>query len=277
MEENHDWSGEAGNSKENFVPDSLVRLPVGIVKDGQLYREIVVEQMCGIDDHNIAEKNPGDNGSVATSLVLCRCIQEVPGLLPQKKNPEAMFDRQLARAMTNPDRDYALARIYMMSKRNEAVMAGKCDRCSKVWEEDVLLSNLPVTMWDDDAPREFEVTLETGFRELVGNESVFHKDCVMRFPTGAESELAGKIKSEPAALDALIASCITKAGSLSQVDQEMAKRLTSTDRQEIVLAAQVNLPGLRQWKDVTCSCGGNVEMKLDLTSFLSERRRQMKK
>lgn len=277
MNEPQDWSGEAGSSSEKFEADELVRLPIGILKDDELYREVVVEQMCGIDDHNISTKNPGDNGNIATSLVLCRCIQEVPGLLTRKQDPEKMFDRALARNMTNPDRDYILARIYMMGGRNEAVMAGKCSRCEEMWEEDVRLSELPVIEWPEDKPREIEFTLETGFRVVEKGVKTYHKDGAMKIPMGKEAELVGKIRNPAAALDAMIASSVVRVGDLTSVDQSMAKRLTSTDRQLFILTAQQELPGLRQWKDIECNCGGNVELRLDLTSFLDARRRKTKK
>jgi hypothetical protein len=277
MSELNDWSGEAGQELEGQEISDHVILPVGIKKDGQLYRELYIEQMCGIDDHNIASKARNKNGSVAVSLVLCRCIQEIPGLLARKTNSEKMFDRALARAMCVPDRDYVLSRIYMLSGQDDAIMAGECQRCERAWEEDVKLSELPIIAWNEDKPWEISFKLNRGFAVNEGGETIFHKEGNLRFPTGKDVETLGNISNMAEAVDAIVAACITKVGDLSSVDQEMVKRLTSLDRQELMTSIQNDLPGMRQWKEVRCQCGATVEVRLDLSSFLNVRRRKTKK
>lgn len=279
MNDPQDWSGEAGHdsSATEEVSDFLT-LPVGIKKDGNLYRELYIDKMRGVDDHNIASNKVQNNGSVATSLVLCRCIQEVPGLLQRKLNSTKMFDRALARNMCNPDRDYVLSRIYMLSNRDSAVMAGECTRCTRVWEEEVFLSQLPVITWPDDKPWEIPFQLEDGFcvRGKDGEET-YHKEGVLRFPMGKDAEGIGNIKNLAAAVDSMIAACVIKVGEITSVDTSMAYDLTSTDRQLLMVTVQRELPGLRQWKEIQCRCGATVELKLDLASFLDVRRRKMKK
>jgi len=280
MNDPQDWSGEAGRdpNTENAASD-FVELPVGIKKDGVLYRELYIDKMRGVDDHNIAAKNAGNNGSVATSLVLCRCIQEIPGLLQRKLDSTKMFDRALPRNICNPDRDYILSRIYMLSNRNDAIMAGECSRCGRVWEEEVRLSELPVIRWEEDKPWEFPFELEDEGFVIRNSDGVVehHKSGMMRFPMGKDAEIIGKISNMADAVDSMIAACVSKVGDLSSVDTSMAHALTSTDRQILMATVQQELPGLRQWKEIKCTCGSPVELKLDLASFLDVRRRKMKK
>lgn len=271
------WEGEAGSTETEEAPDDHVVLPVGLLKNGVNYRDVYVEEMCGIDQHLVSSKKAGNNGATAVSLVLCRCIQEIEGLLDKKQNPEKMFDRGLPRALCVPDRDYLLTRIFMLSGRNEALMAGECPRCRRVWEESVLLSKLPVIPWPEDSPREVEFKLEIGFRESVSGSYVYHKDGALRFPAGKDQEMAGGLDTPAAVLDAMVASCVVRVGTLTSVDQEMAKRLKTRDRDILMEVIQRGFPGIRQWKDVTCQCGCEYTITLDLSSFFGGRRRIMKK
>jgi hypothetical protein len=275
MKDPQDWSGEAGQSTE-YIPDDHIRLPVGIPKDGQRYRNVVIEELSGIDDHLISSKQASNNGAIATSLVLCRCIQEVEGLLERKQNPEKQFDRALARNMTQVDRDFILSRIYMLSGNNDVTMTNKCPRCGAVWEEFVRLSDLEVIEWSDDEPLEIPFELEIGSPETVDGELIYHKEGILRFPLGKDSELIAKLGNTAAMVDSTIAACTRKLGTLEVMDQERAKRLKSRDRQKIMLTIQQDLPGLRQWKTITCDCNRDFEIVCDLTSFFDERRRKTK-
>lgn len=277
MSDPHDWSGEAGGSEEN-TPDEHVVLPVGIKKDGELYKELFIEQMSGVDDHNIATK-AGGNGAKSVTYVLARCIQEVPGLLARKQNPEKLFDLALARAMSIPDRDYVLSRIYMLGGRNDSILAGECPRCERIYEENVLLTDLPVIPWPEDDPWEIPFTLEVGSPEEPegGGATIYHKEGVIRFPTGKDIEYLAQIKNPAQMVDATLAACITQLGTLTSLDQERMKRLKSQDRQLLMTTVQRELPGFRQWKEVQCTCGRDYDVKIDLTAFLGGRRKTTKR
>jgi len=271
-----DWSGEAGNPPEDFVASEHVRLPVGIRKEGTVYRDVYIDEMCGIDDHLIASKEAQNNGAIATSLVLMRCIQEIDGLLERKKNTEKKFDRALVRKMTQVDRDYLLSRIYMLGGSNDVVMAGKCPRCGSVWEETAFLSQLKVIEWPDDKELELPFELIRGVYDNSDGVGVYHKEGTIRFPTGADSELIGKLGNSAEMVDSTIAACVTKIGTLDHIDTEMAKRMKTRDRQKLMVTIQQDLPGLRQWKTVKCDCNREFEIVCDLTAFFDERRRQTK-
>jgi len=272
------WLGEAGETEDkSFVPSDQVTLPVGVIKDGQNYRNLVIDEMSGIDDHLVSGKKSGNNGAKALSLVICRSTQEVEGLLPRKQDSEKLFDREFARRMTQPDRDYLITRIFMLSGNNHAIMAGRCPRCGDVWEESVLLSDLPVVSWPEDKPRELDFELEVGFKEMKNGKAVFHKKGKIRFPTGKEQELTGQMDDQASIMDAMIAACVTKVGTLEHIDQEQAKRLKRRDRELLMSVIQNELPGLKQWKDVRCNCGNTLQITLDLASFFGGRRRRMKK
>jgi len=257
---------------EEYEPDENVRLPVGIPVDGQRYRNVLIEEMSGIDDHLVSSKKSGNNGAKAMTLVLSRCMQAVEGYLEQKKDPEKMFDRNIPRIMTQPDRDFLITRIHMLAERDEGIMAGECPRCQRVWEEPVKLSKLPVVEWPDDKPLEIEFELEKGSLEIVKGQRVYHKKGVLRFPTGKEQELVAQLSTVAEATDSMLAACITKLGTLENVDTEVVKRFKTRDRKKLMTIIQRELPGIRQWKSVKCQCGREFDIVLDLAAFFEGRR-----
>lgn len=260
-------------STDNCELSDTLRLPVGLDIEGTRYRTVVIDEMSGVDDHNIASKKAGNNGAKAVTLILCRCIQEVEGHLQRKDNPEKMFDRSLARKLTIVDRDFILSRIFQLGGDTEALMAGQCPRCSSVWEEEVPFSSLPVVEWPDDEPLEIPFRLPAGLRVVEKGVVKIYKEGIVRFPTGKIQELVGDIGDNgAAAFDALFSSTIKKLGDLDSVDQDMVKSLKSRDRRYLQQHMQASLPGLRQHKQVKCSCGCKFDITVDLAAFFDGRR-----
>lgn len=275
-----DWEVDTDmeTGEPEYVPEDTVELPVGIRKDGEVYRTVVIDELGGIDDHLVASPKARGNGAKAMSLVLCRSVQEVPGLLRAKQNPDKLFNIEFARAMTEIDRTFLTTRIFMLSGRNASAYVGMCRHCKTMHNEPVYLSNIPVVQWPDDKPTEIPFKLRTGFRErLDTGEYAYHKEGVLQFPTGKIAELLGSITNEAEATDSLFAACIRSVGSYGRIDTTMAKALKRTDREELMYSLSESLPGIRQGKWITCTCGMDVELNLDLVSFFDARRRRMKK
>jgi len=251
-----------------------VRLPVGILDGDIRYRDVTIEEMSGIDDHLVSGKKSGNNGAKALSLVLCRCVQEVEGMHQYKfkSDPEKLFDLELARKMCQPDRDFLVTRIHMLADNDEGVLAGECPRCNRIWEEDVDLRKMDVYEWPDGEPLQLEFELDVGYVEREGGKKIYHKRGVMRFPTGKEQELVGKMDDESDIIDAMLASCIIELGTLEAVSQEIVKRFKSRDRRKLMTIIARGLPGLRQWKTVECRCGREFDIKLDVSAFFEGRR-----
>jgi len=270
------WEGEAGEKEsEDFAPSDHIELPVGVMKDGTNYRNFVIDEMTGIDDHNVAKKSE-NNGSKAMSLVICRTTQEVDGLLKRKQNSEKMFDRELARSMAQPDRDFLITRIFMLSGRDDTFMSGECPRCQRITEKAIKLSKLPVMSWDDDKPREISFDLDIGVETREKGKPVFYKKGVLRFPTGKEQELTGKMENAAEVFDSMFTAC-AKFEGLDSLDTSMVMRMKRRDRDAITEVLKYGLPGIRQWEDVECQCGCEFEIRLDLASFFVGRRRKGKK
>lgn len=247
-----------------------VTLPVGVDDGtGTRFREVVVDEMSGIDDELVSGKKSGGNGAKGLSLVLCRCIQSIEGLVEQKKNSESLIDRQIVRRMTQADRDYLVSRIFMLGGADDAVMQGKCPRCETSREEEVFMSDLQVVRWPDDKPPGFEFELPVGYR---GQDGKLHRKGWMDFPTGAIQENIATLKGA-LIITAMLTACIKRLGSLETVDQEIVKRFKSRDRRYLMDELKFKAPGLRQWKEVTCSeCDKAFDIRVDMSSFFDSRR-----
>lgn len=248
-----------------------VRLPVGLEVDGVRYRDLIIDEMTGIDDHNLASKKSGNNGAKGITVMISRCVQEVidnPNY-PRKQNSEKLFDRKFARSLTIIDRDFLLAQIYLYSGEEEVIQAGVCPRCDTPYEEPVQLADLEVVEWPDESPLEIEFELPRGYV----HQGKTHKQGALRFPTGKEQEKVGDIQNPAQVFDALFAACLVRLGDITSFDQEMMKRMKSMDRRYLMNYLQTALPGLRQWKTVRCKCGREFEIHADLTSFFDGRRK----
>lgn len=274
-----DEDSATGDGGEQLPPESEisdhVTLPIGLDHEGQRYRHVVIDEMSGVDEELVSnKKKTGGNGSKAVSLVLCRCIQEIPGLLERKNNSDSLIDRELVRKMYQCDRDYLVSRIHMLAGNDETVMAGKCPRCDEVYEEDVLMSRLPVTEWPSDKAAEFEFELPVGYTVTDrGKSPVTHTKGTFKFPRGIEQEMVASIRDNPGlANSAMIASCIKGLGTVGTIDQEIAKGLKTRDRRHLMEEVKLKMPGMRQWKTHDCQgCGREFDLVVDMTAFFRGR------
>lgn len=249
-----------------------ITLPIGIEKDGVRHRNLVIDELGGVDQELASnKKKTGGNGAKALSLVLCRAIQEIDGLVERKSNPERLIDRNIVRGMYQADRDFVISRIQMLAGNDETTLNGQCGKCGERHEEEVLLSELPVTEWPTDKPTEFAFTLPRGYAEPVKRgKPKLHQEGIMRFARGSDQEAVSPIAKENKgrAMTAMLAACITKLGDLPNVDTDVVRRLKNRDRSYLFRAIRDNTPGLRQWREVSCvECGASLEVVVDLSGF----------
>jgi hypothetical protein len=254
------------------VSDTVI-LPVGLEVNGTRYREVIIDEMTGVDDHNLSTKSVSSNGAKGVSMILNRCIQEIPGYLEQKKDPSKLFNKSLAQNMTVVDRDYLISRIYMLGGENDVILAGKCPRCGDSWEEDGKLSEMEIVEWPEDKPFEIDFELPVGLTLVKDGKRTLLKKGRMRFPTGKDQERIVELGNPALAFDAMFAACIVQLGDLTagEIDQTMMRNLKSRDRRYLMRHLQVSLPGLRQWKVVKCECGREFDINADLTAFFDGR------
>lgn len=267
-------------SEEQTVQEVVsdhISLPIGLEVEGTRYRSVVIDELCGKDEELATDKKKTQgNGAVGLTLVLCRAIQEISGLVERKRNAEHMVNRDHVRNLYQADRDFILSRMLILADRDETVYTGRCS-CGEEFEESALISKVPVVVWPDGKPCGFEFTLPKGVRDEKG---VVHTKGWMRFPRGVEQELVAPLarESQGRAMTAILAACVTKIGDIDQIDQDLMRSLASRDREYLMGQVKINIPGLRQWKEVECwSCGRTFDAIVDLTDFFGGRTRTRKK
>lgn len=249
-----------------------VELPIGIEIEGIRYRRVVIDETTGVDEQLASnKKKTGGNGAKAMSLVLCRSIQEIEGLVERKKNPDSLIDRKYVREMFQPDRDFLFSRIQILVGNDTSALRGRCKDCGESYEEEIFLSEREVRKWPDKEPCELSFELPKGYLEHKSRkDSVLHRNGILRFPRGRDQEnLIPLAKDNTArAMSAMFAACITKLGELNGIDQEIAAKLKSSDRRYLFGLIREKMPGLKQWEDVVCpECGRTIEALVDLSGF----------
>lgn len=259
-------------SNSDSFTSEYVELPVGLEIEGTRYRRVAIDETTGVDEQLASnKKKTGGNGAKAMTLVLCRSIQEIEGVLERKKNPDSLIDRKYVREMFQPDRDFLFSRIQILVGNDETTLRGHCRDCDEPYEEEILLSEREVRTWLDKDPCELSFELPKGYVETKSKKEVaIHKKGVLRFPRGRDQEnLIPLAKDNQArAMSAMFAACITKLGELSGIDQHIATKLKSSDRRYLFGLIREKMPGLKQWEDVICSnCGRTIEALVDLSRF----------
>lgn len=256
---------------ENSISEisEQVELPIGIEKDGARFKTVVLDEFSGVDEQLMADKKKvGKNNAKGMTLVLSRAIQEIVGLIPRKKNPDALLDYNLIRNMYQIDRDFLYSRVLLLAERDETVTRGQCAKCGEIIEEQTLLSDQPVIPWPTEQKTEIEFELKKGFFY----EGKWHKKGSLRFVRGSDQEQLSIISqtNRAKAVSAMFAACITKIGEMDGLDQSQAARLKSRDRLVLLNTIRDKTPGLKMWSMMTCpSCMAEVEGILDLTGFLT--------
>lgn len=254
---------------------NTVILPIGVEVGGVRYREVVIDEMSGIDEENLISRKVRNNGAKAITVLLQRCIQEIKGLVEPKKNRFAMLDENIVRSMFVADRDFLLLCIRALSDRGEIASDLTCPECGAEQTTTFNIDDLPVYEWDD-SPTEITIEMSRGFYDV--DTGKHYNRFVWGFPTGKVQEKLSEI-SEMQMGSALIASCIRSVEGLKYVPSlEDVRRLSMRDRQEITQQIAEYSVGVETKTTCNCaSCGEQVSFEVNVAGFFSSDPRKTKK
>lgn len=244
-----------------------VILPIGIEVNGVRHREVVIDEMSGIDEENLISRKVRNNGAKAITVLLQRCIQEIPGVLERKKNPYAMVDEALVRSMFVADRDYLLLCIRALSDKGEVASEFTCKACGSQQFTAIKVSELPIYEWDD-SPAEVVVEMQRGFYDVDSGKH--YPRFTWAFPTGKTQEKLAEI-DETQMGSALIASGIRSVEGLRYTPSlEDVRRLSMRDRQAISEQIASYSVGVETKTSCACdSCGEENEFEVNVAGFFS--------
>ncbi len=246
-----------------------VLLPIGLEIDGRRYREVIIDEMSGIDEENAVSAKNKNNGAKAMTAILRRCVQAIPGLLPQKRNPDSLVDAKYIRQMYIADRDFLFLSIRVLGMDDTFKMEPQCPRenCKDSFEHEMELSDIDVLDWPEEQAAELHVELPRGIPDKEGN---WHKKVTWRFPTGIDQERLAAIPRNQITTST-IASCISAVEGLDRrPDTEVVRRMRTRDRMHLMNQVNGLMPGADLRVDMMCpSCDHQWEDTIDLSRFFS--------
>jgi hypothetical protein len=241
-----------------------VLLPVGLEVEGKRYRTVVIDEKCGLDDENVAAPRIRNNGARAVSQVLRRCIQEIPGVLPRKKDPYSLIKPRFVQDMYTVDRDFLFLSVQLLSMDESFTQESPCPACGEAQEQLVEIAALDVYEWEEGQDACLELELPVG---VPDGEGTMHKSLVWKFPTGHLQERLAALPKHQVPTT-MMAACTERLGSLDGLDTEAARRMRNRDRAYLLNAVRHQMPGVDLRLDMFCdNCKHEWDGDVDLTRF----------
>ena len=261
----------------SFKVSETVTLPVGLLIKGQRYTEVVIEEMILEDQSNLASKSVRNNGAKAMDLILRRCIQEIPGLLPRKSRKTELIKDQYVKQMLAPDRDFLFIAIRALGMDDSLRIHGKCPSCGEDNNIDVVIEELEVLEWDfDEAPEpHIEIDLPKG---IMGNDGKRYKKVFWKFLNGSnQAKLAALPPKKQTA--ALMASSMFRVEGMEEtVDSEMVRTMSLRDQQYLMRQVYEMTPGVDLRQETEClHCEHEWIIDIDVKDFFSSEEENPKK
>lgn len=250
-----------------------IRLPIGIRREGGIFREVHIDEMSGVDEEILSNPKNKQAPVRAFTTMLQRCVQHIPGIVEEKQDPFSLAPLEVFRSMYQIDRDFILTQIRRISLGDSFVADWTCRYCDVANQDDVTISALPVKEWPDDKPTIFAFEIPGGMR--IGDRTVSRG--TMRLLTGVDTErVTSAVHRNPEQVSTILLTAMIESlegGERPQADA--IRRMRSADRNHLAEIIRDNSPGLSLVQDIVCaSCGRlNTGVQLDATGFFSPTRR----
>jgi len=258
-------------SPSRFAREPRVRLPAGLVYKGTTYRDVVVDRRTGYDDEAIAGGKAGNNGAKAISMLLQRCILSIDGLVEEKRNRFVRIDKRIVEALSIPDRDFLFFAIHALGTDPKIKVSVKCPEpdCSQMNPRVLDVRDLEIVYWPDGEDLVLrDISLLDGFEVMrKQDEWTSYKDELSwHIGNGKLHEDLGGLPDHKVATSA-IAACLRLPDG-GTIDTETARRMYSTDRDELLRIVQEESPGVDLVSDCSCSlCGHEWSARIDPSLF----------
>jgi len=253
------------------IASEWVELAIGVEKEGARYTKVRIDEMCGLDEENMGSPGVQGNPGKALTILLRRAIQEIPGVVEAKDNPNALLPEDVVLRMFQPDRDVLARGIYALSPDIDALeMDYYCAECDEEWTEIIHLADIPIKQWPANMPPVIPFELVRGLNQ---GEAV-HKKGELRIPTGYIQEQVAPFAQKNMALGSskMLEQCVTHIGEL-EITTFTIKALRSTDRRYLSDTLLAHLPGLQLRVVRKHTCGREVFRQVSLNDFFSSRQR----
>ena len=245
-----------------------VTLPIGIEVDGVRYREVIIDEMTGVDEENLVSKKVRNNGAKAVTVLLQRCIQEIPGLLDRKSNPLSLIDERLVRKMYVADRDYLTICIRALSDKSEFNSEIECPHCASKNNLTFDVKEMDVYDWDENTTAELNIELPRGFWSASTQQ--YHNKIVWKFPTGDVQERLASLPQDQVATRSITAGIVSVEGMDTCPSVEDVRRLSLRDRNAFAEALSEESVGVNTKMDLTCpDCESEFSTEVSMMGFFN--------
>ena len=245
-----------------------VILPIGIEVDGIRYREVIIDEMTGVDEENLVSKKVRNNGAKAVTLLLQRCIQEVTGLIDRKSNSLSLIDERIVRNMYVADRDYLTICIRALSDRSEFESEVTCPSCNSSSNLNMDVKEMDVYDWDEESPAQIELELPRGFWSKETNS--YHSKITWKFPKGSTQEKLSSLPEDQIATRSMLAGIVKVEGMSSLPTAEDVRRLSLRERRAFAEALSAESVGVDTKISLTCpDCSHEFSTEVSMMNFFN--------
>lgn len=255
--------------------DTKVILPIGLDRDGKRYREVIIDEWRGKDSEALTAKTSQKNPSRAMTQILCRLVQEIPGLMPPKSDILSRCAEHWLQEMHTADRDTLLFQALALSDFENA---GKeievtCPHCQAEGVEHVYLTNIPVRHLADDLEPNVTVQLPRGVKRTYTDaegvsQTKVYKQGKLAYGTGKDHEAISKYaeQGEMVLFSKLLLRTLSLEGE--KLDSRDIDLMSLADRNYLQKIASDEAPGPNAVLDMTChACGKEFKEGLNVASF----------
>jgi hypothetical protein len=246
-----------------------IRLPVGIRRDGGVFRDVLIDEMSGVDEEIISNPKYKNAPVRGLTALLQRCVQEIPALMEQKADRYALAPLEYLRSMYQVDRDFLLLSIRRISMGDEVSSDWQCRYCKTDNTDQIRLSELPFVEWPDSRETTFAFEDEKGF--LIDGK-VHHKG-TLKLLSGVDAEQLANVsaRSPETVATALLSTLVVGFEDGVKPTADAFRKMRTMDRQRLGEIVNSKMPGVQMATDLTCAdCGRlNERVQVDASGFFS--------
>lgn len=245
-----------------------VGLPIGILREGTYFKEVIIDEWRGIDHDALTSPTAKKNSAKAMARVLCRLIQEIPGVYARKTDPFTYAPESLVKDMFIADRDMILIQSMILSENHTRSQDITCPSCTAEITVDVDLREVVVIPFTGESTS-IPFSLQRGIQVKIDNQPKTILEGTFEFPRGRHMEVISKYsgEGEMALFSRLLCETVTM-GEAGRLNLTLVQRMPIRDRKILMDLLSENSPGVDLSRQICCnSCGHDFKVGVQLADF----------
>lgn len=252
----------ATSTETPVVEGTLLKLPCGYFRDGELHKDVEVVPMTGLTRKAIAREDTRNNAIKVTDIILSHCIKRI--------GPHSIITAKVLNDLVIGDRDFLVLEIRRISMGDTITTHIECDKCNAKVEALFKISEVEVIRMFEDEEETSKPATQDGNLIFHLKGKGFQSTC--RFPKGSDQALImpNATKNPVAATYGLYTSCLLewndKKGPFAASFFESLSLDVIDEFEEGFMAIQ---PGPIMTQEASCpSCGASIDFTFKGSDFL---------